>query len=173
MNRGLEPIAPPEPTRDRTPTPAPLSGEWRTFRVRFGPLYGFGSLTISTACLLFFSPFLFFPLPYSKAWVFVLALAEGCLLAGFTTLVDYFMYSTGVNQEGILIRRSRKNPLYRWDEMENCRCIRLPFIAYVKVRCGRRSLWLPLFHRKQDELERAVREFAPLGNPLRSYFESE
>jgi hypothetical protein len=57
--------------------------------------------------------------------------------------------------------------------MESCRRIRFPFISYLKVRSEGRSLWLPLFHKEQDELEREIIELAPPGNPLRSYFEAK
>jgi hypothetical protein len=95
MNRGLEPITPPEPTTDRTP-PA-ISEHWHTFQVRFWPLFGIGSVAISAACLIVFARFLVYPSPYPKIYIVGLSIAEGMVLAVFTATVDYLMHRTGVN----------------------------------------------------------------------------
>jgi hypothetical protein len=172
MNRGLEPITPPEPTARLRGTFD--SAETRRFRVQFWRLVIDTQFRVTAVLILGLPLLLILPTQGARI-VWLLNLFIWLILSLIFTFVDGLLRETRVNPTGIRIGPFIQPVEIQWQHLILVRSIRLPFFRYLRLKNnmnGRNPL-LPLFHIDQRAFEDAVIQLAPPGNPLRSYFEAQ
>lgn len=172
MNRGLEPIAPPEPTA----AIKPAISSYTEYAWGFWPYFRYNCIGSSWSM-----PFLWLILLnlHSIPDLLIGTLVASVFIvgAGFAISAFYWKFKrTKITSEQMWAHTFWGGGRWiRWETIERAQLINLPFAHYLRIRTTQKGpvIWLPLFHERQTEFERQIIQLAPPGNPLRSYFEAQ
>jgi hypothetical protein len=106
------------------------------------------------------------------SWPAVVAI-EGVVLGSLMWLFQTKTMTVVVTEDGVIMYRIWK---LRWHEVTSARLQRSFGLEYLRVvRRGRLqpSLWLPLYFVGAGPLSAALRDHAPVGNPIRECLDAQ
>jgi hypothetical protein len=103
-------------------------------------------------------------------YMFVVAAVAGLLVGMLLVAIMVAVFATRVGATHVKAFDVWGLPrTMEWHEMVSARVVNIAGLAFIRVAGGvGRPLWIPLFHRRQQDFAAAVRELSPHDNVLQA-----